>query len=337
MGELSYQFDTLSTREGFNSSLRHFKLVNEIIQIFQDHYNLADILNVFLADKACDIVQIKSIVNALLFDKYAYEYGSFNLTESISDFDFICDTIAKWNAVDIVLVYYHPELGVVLINPKNPEHWKIAQSLKRNELLTIYAGQFAKTEKADKINQLAIDKIIELLSGKKIKAVTALEKGSYKFKAFQSEADQAPVVAEKKTAKKRKTKAKAETQDKNDIADMNLEMGNSKMRMTPMYGITVTNELFHNGNVEAWKKIIASYEHTFPGLKVYVFYDGERINDINTLFKWGKVKRGTAIMISVVGDKITMVAKLKRYLMQGASHRFEAFLKGPPTQLLKLF
>ena len=32
--------------------------------------------------------------------------------------------------------------------------------------------------------------------------------------------------------------------------------------MTPLYGVVVTNELFHNGNVEAWKKIIESYEHS---------------------------------------------------------------------------
>ena len=74
-------------------------------------------------------------------------------------------------------------------------------------------------------------------------------------------------------------------------------------RMTPLYGITVTNELFHNGNVEAWKKVIESYETYHSGLKVLVFYEGERIQDINSLFKWGKVKRGTAIMIAVAGEQ----------------------------------
>jgi hypothetical protein len=107
--------------------------------------------------------------------------------------------------------------------------------------------------------------------------------------------------------------------------------------MTPLYGITVTNELFHNGNVEAWKKIIESYETYHEGLKVFVFYDGERINDLNTLFKWGKVKRGTAIMIAVAGEDIRDVAKLQKYLRQGASHLFEAFLKGAPNKILQLF
>jgi hypothetical protein len=108
-------------------------------------------------------------------------------------------------------------------------------------------------------------------------------------------------------------------------------------RMTPMYSIPVTNELFHNGNVEAWKKIIQSYTSKYAGLEVYVFYEGERIHDINTLFKWGKVKHGSAIMIAVAGDNIQDVAKLQRYLKQGASHMFEAFLKGQVGAVLNLF
>jgi hypothetical protein len=107
--------------------------------------------------------------------------------------------------------------------------------------------------------------------------------------------------------------------------------------MTPLYGVVVTNELFHNGNVEAWKKIIQSYEHSHSGLRVNVYYEGERIHDINTLFKWGKVKRGTPVMFSVQGENISDVAKLQRYFKQGASHMFEAFLKGSPGQILNLF
>jgi hypothetical protein len=108
-------------------------------------------------------------------------------------------------------------------------------------------------------------------------------------------------------------------------------------RMTPMYSIPVTNELFHNGNVEAWKKIIQSYTTRYPGLEVYVFYEGERIHDINTLFKWGKVKHGSAILIAVAGADIRDVAKLQRYLKQGASQMFEAFLKAPVNAVLNLF
>jgi len=111
----------------------------------------------------------------------------------------------------------------------------------------------------------------------------------------------------------------------------------AKKRMTPMYSIPVSNELFHNGNVEAWKRIIQSYNLKYPGTEVFVFYEGERIHDINTLFKWGKVKHGSAIMIAVAGDTIQDVAKLQRYLRQGASPAFEAFLRFPVNTILNLF
>jgi hypothetical protein len=109
------------------------------------------------------------------------------------------------------------------------------------------------------------------------------------------------------------------------------------VRMTPMYSVVVANELFHNGNVEAWKRIIASYSAKYPALQVYIYYEGERILDINSLFKWGKVKHGSAIQFAVSGNDIKDVAKLQRYLVQGASHQFEAFLHGPVNSVLKLF
>jgi hypothetical protein len=110
-----------------------------------------------------------------------------------------------------------------------------------------------------------------------------------------------------------------------------------KRRMTPMYSIPVSNELFHNGNVEAWKKVIQSYNAKYPGLEVFIFYEGERIHDINTLFKWGKVKHGSTIMIAIAGEDIKDVAKLQRYLRQGASPAFEAFLRFPVNTVLSLF
>ncbi|MFW5994565.1 MAG: hypothetical protein ACOCRN_00495, partial [Spirochaetia bacterium] len=110
-----------------------------------------------------------------------------------------------------------------------------------------------------------------------------------------------------------------------------------KRRMTARIPVLVTNELFHNGNVETWKRIIDSYKSKYPGLDVLIWYENERINDINALFKWGKVKHGTPIMISVVGDDPKDVSKLRRYLYEGASPRFEAFLEGGADRTLDLF
>jgi hypothetical protein len=107
--------------------------------------------------------------------------------------------------------------------------------------------------------------------------------------------------------------------------------------MTPPYPVVVTNELFHNGNVEAWKRILGSYLDKYPALQVYLSYDGEQITDINSLFVWGKVRHGRAIQFAVAGRNIRDVAKLRRYLTQGASPRFEIFLRGPVGEGLRLF
>ena len=99
----------------------------------------------------------------------------------------------------------------------------------------------------------------------------------------------------------------------------------------------VSNELFHNGNVEAWKNIIEAYETSFEGNKVYVFYEGEYIKDLNSLFKWGKVKHAGLIMFQIVGPQIKGVSKLQKYLYEGASARFETFMKHDVNKALRLF
>jgi hypothetical protein len=340
MGDIKYQYDSLSTRDGFNKSLRHFKLVNELVEDFSEYYNLADLLNDLLTEKKIVQSQIKPIINALLIDKYNYKYSSYNFEETITEFKSITEIIEKWKAYDIVLMYYHPELGTLPINPKNEAHFVTAQSFKKNELVTIFVGEFDNTDPGKSYDDV-IKAVLKLFKGKKPKISPSFSKGKFKLKKKQAEFEPPPLKSMKKTGPSfsyAKEKAEqAETAQQEQKVEAKVAGPPKRMRMTPMYGIVVTNELFHNGNVEAWKKIIASYEHSHPNLRVFVFYDGERINDINTLFKWGKVKRGTAIMISVAGENIKNVAKLKRYLMQGASHRFEDFLHGPPNQIMKLF
>jgi hypothetical protein len=49
------------------------------------------------------------------------------------------------------------------------------------------------------------------------------------------------------------------------------------------------------------------------------------------------VKHGGLILFSVGGDNIQGVSRLQRYLFEGASPRFEAFLKGGIGRTLDLF
>jgi hypothetical protein len=100
---------------------------------------------------------------------------------------------------------------------------------------------------------------------------------------------------------------------------------------TPLYSVTVTNDLFHNGNVEAWKRVIRDYEGARPGLKVHVYYAGEPVQNLNALFTWGKVKSGGVIQFAVssAGGAVPGTARLRRLLAQASGRDFEPLLGGP--------
>ncbi|MBN1686395.1 MAG: hypothetical protein JW852_07050 [Spirochaetales bacterium] len=366
MPESNYEFEQFFNRDGFNKSLGHFKAVSGLLADFEGRFNLADILNALLGDGAIKQNQLSPILYSLLVDKYGYKFASHNMKRTIEQFDDFQKEVRKWKAIDMIIAYHHPELGFTIINPKNEEHWKTVQTLKRNELVILYAGSFSD-ELEEKTANTALKTCIAFLEGKSFKTSDVLLKGRYSFKPYSSdeEDDEEEETATGRPAParpaKRRSPARAsfgdgghqeetETQAESPSVAASVatatapaaapvvpEASGGARRMTPMYSVPVTNELFHNGNVEAWKKIIQSYETKYPGCEVSVFYEGEKIHDINTLFKWGKVKHGSTILFAILGNDIKDVAKLQRYLRQGASPQFEAFLRFPVNTVLKLF
>ena len=356
MPEQLHVFDELSTRDGFNRSLRHFKFIMRVIGEFESRRNLAEVLGDCLSEKTIEPHQVLPTISAILVDKYRYSCRTHNMSDNFDGFDSIAAEVGKWKAVDLVLVYFHPELGVVAINPKDRAQWESVQTLKKNEMVTVFAGAFQGTA-PDKKYREAISLLIAMLEGGKVRTPAVLAKGKFLAKRKPAAPVQAPPAARARRpgGGRRVKEAVVEAPAAPPPALMSYAAqqaaaaeapaapppvaapSTAAKKMTPMYSIPVTNELFHNGNVEAWKKIIQSYTTKYAGLDVYVFYEGERIHDINTLFKWGKVKHGSSIMIAVAGDDIRDVAKLQRYLKQGASHMFEAFLKAQVGAVLNLF
>ncbi len=328
-----YEFENLSTKSSFNNALGHFQTVADLLGSFDSYNNLADSLNELLQDKEINQNQLIPAVNAILFDKFKYSFKSFNMLKTIENFSTLTAELKGWNGIDIVMVYYHPDLGPMLINPKNSSHFDSIHTFKRNELITIYAGNFSAgtdTKKADK----AISIILKFLDGRAIKTPEELKKGKFKFQIKKEEKKEKARPAKTTAGKSRKKSAPLSESKKVDTV---VEVQEKPKRITPYYSVPVTNELFHNGNVEAWKKIIQSYNAKYPSLEVYIYYDGERIHDIHSLFKWGKVKHGSTILFAVAGDEIKDVAKLQRYLKQGASIMFESFLRFPVNKILNLF
>lgn len=316
---------SLASKANFNKALRHFYTVTDVVAEVDSNRNFADVVNEEVENKEILEDQVLPIVGAVIRDKYGYSYDSYNVTQTITDFQKISDEAIKWTALDIVLVYYNPSGKVLLINPKNIDHWDRAREIHADQLMVVYV-KFLKEENV-KMELAAIKTIEEMLSGKDV---------------FINRAFIDTTVVPKRTAKKEKAYvpapvpavgAEGAEAPPKAAAPQAKPSGN----VTPKYAVEVSNELFHNGNVEAWKKIIESYFATFPELKVHVFHEGELINDLNALFKWGKVKHGDSIFFQVAGENIKGVSKLQKYLYEGASPRYEQFLKIGVGQVLRLF
>ena len=393
--------------------------------------HIADAVNELVLKKEINVADIPAIMYTILIDNWNYSAISYNLESNAFDADQIVSDFAKWKAVDIVFMYHHPDLGAIVINPKNPAHKEYISDFRKNEMLVVFVG-YAGKKSADALCELAQKKCMDVVYGKKCSGIDKLLKGAYSFKKDAKFDD--TVVAESVPGNPKAVRLSSKDGVKNNVVvkpgklversyeqknifsiggktntenpkwtyakyaadmknqpkdtkssataipqstgtfsfakqnqqslpapqetavstpvvsvepatevseaqetDVQVSNPNSIKKMSPMLSVVVTNELFHNGNVEAWKRIIDSYTTKYPDLQIWVYYEGEKITDINALFKWGKVKHGSCIQFVVVGEEIKDVPKLKRYFTQGASPMFEAFLQGTPGAVLNLF
>jgi len=313
--------------------------------------NLADLLYQ-MEDEEMSGDRYALVLNILLVDKLGYKTVSANLAATVDDISSLAKEFEKWKGIDLIAAYHHPELGLLVANPKIAEELAAFGSLRKRELLVIYAGKGGSP--ADDDCRKAAELAISVFEGSRSKAPPSFLRGNFIAKAPKTKAvPKAPRAAKTSRAAPkaaragggRSTSAAAKpAQEAHRVAPPVVTTAappvaapTGPVKMTPRYAVVVQNELFHNGNVEAWKRIVASYNAAHPSLQVYIYYEGERIMDINSLFKWGKVKHGSAIEFAVAGNEIKDVAKLQRYLAQGASHQFEAFLRGPVNNVLKLF
>ncbi|MDR2785773.1 MAG: hypothetical protein LBB83_07660 [Treponema sp.] len=343
--------EVLSTRAGFNSAVGHIKKTIGILDSLGTSENLADILNDLEVQESGGRTAI--ILRMLLVDKLGYRTASCNLSAVAADLEPLAAEFAKWKAVDLVAAYHHPDLGLLVANPKAAGELANFGALRKRELLVIYAGK--ADAPADGQCLEAARLVCSLFEGEKPKIPAALYSGKFITKKTAARTPEAGgAVPARKTAAAKPGAAKAPSGKAVPakgapapdepvrsappvITAAAPAITKGPVRMTPMYSVAVQNELFHNGNVEEWKRNISSYNAKYPELKVYIYYDGERILDINSLFKWGKVKHGSSIQFAVAGNEIKDVAKLQRYFVQGASHQFEAFLRGPVSTTLNLF
>lgn len=329
---------SLATKTKFNKSLNHFFTVNDVVDEIEDENNLADFVDEALDSNEISREQILPLVGAVLRDKFEYSFDSFIIPSTINDFTKIVEETSKWSAIDIVLVYYNPNIDIFLINPSSQTHWQKAGDLRKDQLAVIYAKHL-KTNPDKKIEQDAIKSFEEMLSGKDVLSNSAFVDPAKSARKRVQERQQRPQYQPSQYGTEAETGGDEAAETPAPAAPVKAPPPppTGKQRSTPKYNVLVTNELFHNGNVESWKKIVESYETTFPDLRISVFYEGELINDLNSLFKWGKVRSQSMIQFQVTGENIQGVSKLQKYLFEGASPRFEQFLKAGVGKVLRLF
>jgi hypothetical protein len=339
MSKESMNLEVLATRAGFNSAVRHMNKTIEISGDLGTNANLGDLLYE-RGDENLSGERGALLLRMLLADKLGYKSVSANLEAVVADVPSLAKEFETWKGVDLVAAYHHPDLGLLIANPKIAEELANFGMLRKRELLVIFAGKGGAA--ADEICVKAAELAVSLFQGNKSKVPPEFLKGNFAVKPLKKteEAEEKPVKAARapkaakagkpakapKAAKGKTSPAKAAPpppppKESARVAPPVVTaaapaISKGPVRMTPMYSVVVSNELFHNGNVEAWKRIIASYNAKYPALQVFIYYEGERILDINALFKWGKVKHGSAIMFAVSGNDIKDVAKLQRYLFR---------------------
>ncbi|MDF1567708.1 MAG: hypothetical protein P1P77_06780 [Spirochaetaceae bacterium] len=319
------QLNLLARRAGYNLALRHFRTAQEFAADVGEGYNLADVLNAAWNDERIEEFQIRPVVNILLAERFGYAFGSENLKDKIESIEGLEKIVATWTNLQVVLVYTDANNGIHLLNPESPEPWENALPLSKDEHIVCYVGALGDV-RSDALEGAVAD-VFTLLYGGNVKGKAGY-RAAQNLKQFIQEEEE-----EKETA----IQVVEPTQEKAVAPAPPPPGSGGSKKLTAKIAVNVTNELFHNGNVEAWKRIIESYRFKYPQLDVLIWYEGERINDINALFKWGKVKHGVPIMFSVAGDNPTDISKLRKYLFEGASQRFEAFLHGAPGTILQLF
>ena len=345
-------YQSLSNRRGFNKSLAHFRLVTTILDPLGKGQNLADLVDDLEKNKQIEKAQIGPILNALIVERMSYATLSFNMPADRKDFEPVWKETQKWNRFDMVIAYHHPQLGITLLNPKRQAHWVAIQDLSRQELMVLYLKALRDEDRS--LEMPALEALQNLVCGGPAQETAGFNDPSLAARAAQPAPPQpaAPArpVSPQAVAAQPSPAARAAMEPPpaapppsaaapaRPAAAPSADGGDGgKKRMTPKYSVQVTNELFHNGNVEAWKNIVESFKAKYAALEVHIFHDGEKVNDINSLFKWGKVKNGDVLLFSVSGEDIKGVAKLQRYLFEGASIRFQNFLKKDVNKVLHLF
>ncbi|MDR3166406.1 MAG: hypothetical protein LBT93_00550, partial [Treponema sp.] len=200
--------EVLSTRKGFNSAVRHIKKTLGIVETIGTKDNLGDIL-FESGDEDLSGERIALLLRMILVDKLGYKTVSSNLTSVVADPLALAEELGKWKAVDLIAAYHHPDLGLLVANPKVPEELAAFGALRKRELLVIYAGKAGVP--GDELCQKAAELAALLFEGEKRKIPPELTRGNFTVPKLKKTEAPPPVKASPRTAKRTGKKAAPKT------------------------------------------------------------------------------------------------------------------------------
>ena len=120
-------FVPLAKKTDFNVSVKHIQSVIEILEDCDPKENIADKINLMIREQTIKPEQVRSILSVSLLDKWNYRVVSENLKFILDDATSFVAEVAKWSGIDLVFGYDHPDLGFIVINPKNPAAAQVIQ------------------------------------------------------------------------------------------------------------------------------------------------------------------------------------------------------------------
>jgi len=210
-----------------------------------------------MQEEQLDTFQVKSIISAILCDKWNYNVYPINLSTTPKNADMIVENISTWKGVDVVFTYEAPELGFIAMNPKNPASKELFKLFRKNELLLIFVGKQDRGTVDAALADSVISAIKKLFEKKACSVPASVKPGPF---VYVEPKKAAPVKVKKTVAKKPGRKAPAPSAPAAKVqassAPSHLErpsaIATGPKKMSQLVSVPVSNELFHNGNVEAW-------------------------------------------------------------------------------------
>ena len=199
-------FVPLAKKTDFNTSVKHIQSVIEILDDCNPKENVADKINFMIREQTIKPEQVRSILSVSLLDKWNYKVVSENLKFILDDASSFVAELAKWTGIDLVFGYDHPDLGFIVVNPKNPAAAQVIQGFRKNELLLIFVGKQDRGTVDAALADSVISAIKKLFEKKACSVPASVKTGPF---VYVEPKKAAPVKVKKTVAKKPGRKAPA--------------------------------------------------------------------------------------------------------------------------------